>query len=355
MTVTNIVGVDVSKATLDCHLYCQNQSLCAVPNTEKGFRQIAKWLKAHHSKKALAELLVVIEATGYYSHSFEHYLFQRKFVFVKCSALEIKLSRGLQRGKTDKGDARFIARYGWMKKDELIPMKPVPIEVIQLQQLMNFRDRLVMDRASYQGRMKNITDQMKLYNHTDLRASSDTVIRTLKLEVRHIEGVILRYLQGHTDFWKTYQLLTSIVGVGFASAVHFIIATENFTKFSNARKLVCYCGVAPFPYESGSSIRQRARTSVFANKKLKSLLSQGALSALQVDPAFKRKFDQKIKEGKHKLSVLNILRAKLIYRMFAVIKRGTPFQSEVPKTGRQKGAGTDLWTGSWPPSGVTSQ
>jgi transposase len=107
-------------------------------------------------------------------------------------------------------------------------------------------------------------------------------------------------VKAYVDLQTNYELCTSIVGIGFATTVHFIISTENFTRFDDARKLVCYCGVAPFKHESDSSIRGKTMVSHLANKKLK--------------------------QGKAKMSVLNIIRAKLIYRIFTVVKRQTKYE-----------------------------
>jgi len=120
-----------------------------------------------------------------------------------------------------------------------------------------------------------------------------------------------------------------VVGIGFATAVHFIISTENFTRFSDVRKMICYCGVAPFKHESGTSIRGRSKVSHLANKKLKTLLTMAAIFAVRFDPELKLKYEQKVSEGKPKMSVLNIIRAKPIQRIFAVIKRQTVYERRI--------------------------
>ena len=50
-----------------------------------------------------------------------------------------------------------------------------------------------------------------------------------------------------------------------------------------------------------------------------------AYCAINHDPVLKAKYEQKLKEGKAKMSALNIIRFKLIERIFAVIKRQTPY------------------------------
>ena len=100
----------------------------------------------------------------------------------------------------------------------------------------------------------------------------------------------------------SYELVTSVVGISFATAVHVLIATENFIRFTDAGKFNCYCGVVPFEHTSGSSIRGKTRASHLANKKLKSLLTIAAISAVRFDPQLKAKYEQKLKEGKAKMS-----------------------------------------------------
>ena len=51
-----------------------------------------------------------------------------------------------------------------------------------------------------------------------------------------------------------------------------------------------------------------------------------ATSAIQHDPELKAKYQQKVKEGKNKMSVINMIRAKLLQRVFAVIKNKKPYE-----------------------------
>jgi transposase len=72
---------------------------------------------------------------------------------------------------------------------------------------------------------------------------------------------------------------------------------------------------------------KKARVSGFANKKLKKLLHLAAMAATRKKGELKEYFIRKVKEGKSKMLVLNNIRNKLIGRMFAVIKRKTPYVS----------------------------
>lgn len=58
---------------------------------------------------------------------------------------------------------------------------------------------------------------------------------------------------------------------------------------------------------------------------MKSLLTMSAISAIQADKELKQYFKKRIEEGKPKMVVLNIIRNKIVSRIFATVKRGTPY------------------------------
>ena len=103
-----------------------------------------------------------------------------------------------------------------------------------------------------------------------------------------------------------------------------MVYTRNFTTFETPNHLACYAGVAPFPNESGTSIK-RARTSSLANQKLKKLLHLAAMAAIRSKGEISDYYLRKVKEGKNKMLVINNIRNKLIKRMFAVLKSNKPY------------------------------
>lgn len=318
------MGMDVSKNTLDCHLFLQQKSLPPVANAAKGFAAIERWLRKELKTKE--GLLVVMEHTGIYTYGIERFLAQQQIAFVKRPALDIKRSLGMVRGKSDKMDARFIGKYGWMRREELRPMHPVSDTQLHLQQLMSHRDKLVGDRASYQAKRSELLAQMGGKVQEKMMASMQYVMDVLTQEIKETEALIKALLEEEPALQTNYTLVCSVTGIGFATAVHLLIATENFTRFDDARKLICYCGVAPFEHSSGTSLRGKVRVSHLANKKLKSLLTMAAISAVQHDPELKAKYQQKLNEGKAKMSALNIIRAKLLERVFAVVKKQKAYE-----------------------------
>lgn len=324
MKISSILGIDVSKKTLDCYLHVQQEGLPPVSNDLKGFKSIRRWLLK--KIKTTGELIVVMEYTGIYTYGIERYLAQEGIRFVKRPALDIKRSLGMIRGKSDRVDSKFISRYGWLRRDELQPMTPKTDAQLELQQLMSHRDKLVADRASYQSKLKEISLQMADKMNNRISESITYVMDVLKQEIKEAEQEIASLIKKDECLQTSYELMCSVVGIGFACAVHILIATENFTRFTDGRKFNCYCGVAPFEHSSGTSIKGKTRVSQLANQKIKSLLTMAAISAIQHDPELKLKYQQKVQEGKNKMSVINMIRAKLIQRIFAVIKNKRPYE-----------------------------
>ena len=87
----------------------------------------------------------------------------------------------------------------------------------------------------------------------------------------------------------------------------------------SGKQLANYAGVVPFDNTSGTSIKGKSRVHFMANKELKSLLTMGALSAIQVYPEFTDYYERKIKEGKKHLQVINAIKNKMLLRVASVV------------------------------------
>jgi len=65
---------------------------------------------------------------------------------------------------------------------------------------------------------------------------------------------------------------------------------------------------------------------------LKKLLHLGAMTTISCDKQLSLYYQRKVGEGKNKMLVINAIRNKVIHRLCAVIKRGTPYQVEFQTT-----------------------
>jgi len=319
--VQHIIGADLSKKTIDL-VYWSTKSHSNITNNLEGFKTFLRWIKQQRINRS--ELMIVMEHTGLYSFCFEEFLHKHQIPFCKVSALMIKRSLGLIRGKSDKIDARRIASYGFEKRDTLLPERATSKELKRLQLLYSTRERLVKQRAGLINAVKEYRS-IGLSTNDPILQSQQRLIKHFEIEIGKLEAEMDMIFDSDPCLQKNQRLLQSIKGVGKVVSTATIIKTKNFTRFTDPRKFACFCGTAPFEHTSGSSIRGRTRVSHLADKQMKTLMDLSAKSAIQYDKELRNYYLKRIENGKSKMSTINIVRNKILYRMFAVIKRQTPF------------------------------
>jgi transposase len=327
MKALTIVGVDVSKLTLDSTLLPATQNR-QVANTAKGFAQWKVWVE--QLKQRGSEVLVVMEHTGLYSYLFELFLQREGVGYVKKPAVEIKQSIGLSRGKSDRIDAKRIAQYGWMRRDQLCA-EHYPVGVImQMKDLLSYRNKLVRDRSGYQVRLKEEMETGRVKKGDFLYTEQQKDIAYLNTKIKVVEKKLFNLIRSSEAVHGNFLLLQSIKGVGKITAAYVIAVTNNFVCFTDPRKFNCYAGLAPFEHQSGKSIKGKNRVSQLANKTIKCLLRLSAFVAVRYNEELKTYYVRKVTEGKSKMSVLNVIGTKLVKIMFAVVKRQTPYIERLP-------------------------
>lgn len=119
--------------------------------------------------------------------------------------------------------------------------------------------------------------------------------------------------------------MTSVKGVNLIIATALLVFTVGFKAFPDARKFAVYIGLVPFSWKSGKNLNTPDKVSHLAHKTIKGYISNGASSAMQHDKELKAYYQRRLAEGKNKFIVQNAIRNKFLYRIFAVVKRGTPY------------------------------
>lgn len=330
MNYNYIIGVDVSKLTLDLVLLKVSQTSnpvehLKVENNEKGLAKVSEWLKEFNA----SEMLFCMESTGIYCYPLLQYIIGKQVDVWVENAVQIKMSQGLTRGKNDKIDAKRIAEYAHKNQDKLKLWKPTRVVVDKLKHLIALRDRLVTTKT----RLLVPIEEFKSVGNAEMASMMEKAmkksIKAIDSDLNGVEVQIKKLIDDDDHLKKLFSLVTSVVGIGFVTAINLIIQTNEFTILKDSRKLACYCGVAPFEYSSGTSVRGRKRVSHMANKKLKTNLHMAALSGIRNDLELKSYYERKIQEGKNKMSVINAVRNKLLSRVVATVKRGTPYQENI--------------------------
>lgn len=320
------IGIDVSKLKLDVNLLfpndVENSKHFVTANTNKGLLEIIKRVK--QLKIDFGKVLFSFEDTGVYSMPLCYFLSKRELDYWMVPAIEIKRSKGISRGKTDKADSRDIALYALAHQHKL-QLGSLPDEVLQRIKLLYTEREKVVKAIQMFGRSSENSGYLPKNILTDVLKINASTIKKLKATLKKIDGKIQELIAQNEELKEKDRLVQSIPGVGPQTSIYLLLVTRGFATFDNSRQLACYGGVAPFEYSSGSSIRGRTKVSNLADKKLKSLLNMCALNAKAWDHEIKQYYERKVAEGKSKMLVLNNIRNKILGRVFAVINRGTPY------------------------------
>jgi transposase len=108
--VNSVLGIDIAKLKFDVALLNNNKYKSKVfKNNTKGFEELCAWLKGQD----IQSLHACLEATGTYGEVLSHYLKDAGFIVSVVNPAQIKgfAQSELSRTKTDKADAKLIARY----------------------------------------------------------------------------------------------------------------------------------------------------------------------------------------------------------------------------------------------------
>jgi transposase len=330
MNFKNFIGIDISKGTFDVALIKDNNLLVLAsddfPNTSSGIVKLEEFLK--NQELDMTETLFCMEHTGIYCRLLSHYLTESNYHVWLEMPVNIIRSLGIQRGKNDKIDAKRIAEYACIRKDKAVLWEPPREIVMQINDLLTLRDRLVESRKSLKQPIKELMDTGFTDAATLIESRCKITLNAIDKEIKQIEKDLDNTINKDTNLKKLFGLATSVPGIGKITAMYMLYYTNEFTLYLNPKQLACYCGVAPFEHRSGTSVRGKSRVSHFANKKLKKLLHLVAMSTLGKDRDLTAYYVRKVSEGKGKMLVINAIRNKILHRLCAVIKRGTPYQAE---------------------------
>lgn len=317
------VGIDISKSWIDVVALKDDQSMHQrFGNDKKSYKVMLSWLKTFGS---LDEMLLCMEHTGVYALPLWNYLSARKVAYVVETGLEIKSSMGIKRRKSDKIDAKVIARYIKLHHPEAT-LHQVPAQIItRLKILYSYRERLVKIKHQLSVANKEISAFVDKSIHKEMSSETKSLLAVIDERIDKIERIIQDVIASDVETKRIYDLIITVPGIGPVTATYLIIVTQNFTILYKSRKLATHCAVAPHEKSSGTSMRGNPKGSHMGDKRLKALLSNGVKTNLRYDTESKEYFAHKVAQGKNEGIIINNLKNKILHRVCAVVKRGTAY------------------------------
>lgn len=325
------LGIDISKEKLNVCLM-KDLSTIHEDELENSVKGIKRWLKqmCKTTGYAMEDIVLCAEYTGRYIYPLTVACQEEEAFLWMEDPTRIKNSFGLTRGKSDAVDARRIAEYAARHHDKAVRYQMPAKELASIKILLSDRELVLADRKKYVAQMNDQKHFMSKEDYAVQCKMWKEIVRILQKQLDAIDKRIDELVKYNELVSHQVELLKSVDGIGPRVAIAMIACTDAFTRFENARQFNCYAGMAPFTYTSGKSIHSKAKVSQRANKQLKSLLHLAALSAAthMKSGEYREYYERRCSEGKHPLCVLNIVRAKLVSRMFSVIRRNENYSRD---------------------------
>ena len=323
------MGIDISKEKLNICLRKGTQAVREeeIKNTVSAIKRCVKKIEKE-SGVTYDDLLVCAEFTGRYIYPLVCACDEMGLFLWMEDPTRIKNSFGVTRGKDDRVDARRIAEYAFRFSDKAVAYEMPDKTLVSLKDLLTDRDTLANDRKKYETQLRDQKGYMDAEDYRRKKRSWSAVVKTLDKQIALIDNEIHRLVESDEKIRHQTELLKTVDGVGDRIAVRMVVVTMAFTRFETPRQFNCYAGLAPFRYTSGKSIYSKSKVSQRANKQIKSLLHLASVSVAthMKSGEYKDYYKRKTEEGKHPMCVLNVIRAKLVSRMFAVVKRDETYQ-----------------------------
>ena len=331
------VGIDFSKEKIDVAIiFAEGLTETSMrvsnefKNSVSGYKQLVKWVEESSNETEPSLWLFCGENTGDYSKPLCNFLYGRGFDMWLENAKSIKDASGIRRLKSDRADANMIAEYAMRNYDKAIIYEPLSESLSQLRELFLYRQMVVRHRCSFQVRRgEKRLNMEKSPVKTMISQSGRHIVTELNKEIEKIDKRIAELIDSDDELAQVFTIVTSIPGIGTQNAVCLMVYTDNFRRFNfDSRKIACYYGIAPFGRDSGTSVHTDPHVHYMANRQIKAMLSQAALSAARFNPVIASYYSRLIARGKKRQIVLNNVKNKLVHIVTAMVRNKQLFDKD---------------------------
>jgi len=316
-----VIGVDIAKHSFDIATLQPNgkhRTKGKLPNDAEGFKVFAAWLKTH----AEPDSWIVVEATGIYHEALAEHFHQLGYRLAVINPAQIARygQSQLQRGKTDKLDAKLIATYADRHQDQLRCWQPEPLPIRRLRALTRRLEDLKELQQMERNRLGVADSSVQSSIQAVLQRLDEQIAQTLKQIDRHIDDD--PELRGKRD------LLTSIDGIGDKTASLLLAEVGDPLRFASARAITAFAGLNPRLHESGR-YQGRTRLSRMGSARLRAGFYMPAVVSLQRNPAIKAMGERLKANGKAGKQIVCAAMRKLLSIAYGVLKSGVPFDAKL--------------------------
>lgn len=308
----NYAGCDVSKAFLDLAIIDGERTAFErrFTNDPAGVRALTAALRRHHVA------LTVFEPSGGYERVLAKALDDGRLPARRMNARQIRdFARGLGLlAKTDRIDARVLARYACAVRPEARPGAPEAVR--ELRAWTRRRRQLVETRKREKQRLSNAEQDL-------LRRDIEDEIERLSTKIGAIEQTIRSLIERDPDLKNRSLLLGTLPGFGPASTANVLAETPELGSLTG-KAAANLLGVAPHACDSGA---MRGRRRCYGGRKtLRDALYMASLSAIRSTQRWRRLYERLREAGKpHKVALIAVMR-RLFETANAMLRDNKPFE-----------------------------
>lgn len=261
---------------------------------------------------------VVLEAIGSYAQPLVIALVEAGLSVGVVNPRRIKAFREAEggRAKTDRLDARLIARFARAMPEAIRPLPDATARA--LKELSTRRQQLVMMRAVEKTRLKQAREPRVIESHRACIASLDAACAA-------IEADLDARIRADAARLEAQRLLVTIPGIGPRVAGVLICDLPELGQ-RDRKSIASLAGLAPHISQSGNA---PPRAMIGGGRPcVRAALYMSALVAVRHDPHFKASYRALRDQGKPaKLALIAVAR-RILITANAVLKTKTPYQRQ---------------------------
>jgi transposase len=310
------VGIDVSKDSLDIFIDSSAEEYRAA-NRAGDITALVERLK-----EAVPDYIVV-EASGGFESALVTALATAGLPVCRVSPQRVRsFARALgELAKTDRLDARLLARYGRDCRPPLSRLSDA--ETAELEALLQRRRQLI---------------EMHVAESNRLETAPRVVAKQLREHLRWLEKRIndsdkeLRQRIARTVVWREQdELVRSVPGVGPVMSLTLLASLPELGRLTR-KQIAALVGVAPYARDSGK--RRGRRHTVGGRRTVRTVLYMATLSAVRYNPVLKRFYERLKAAGKVSKVALIASARKLLTILNAMVRDKAKWDAgRVPQTG----------------------
>lgn len=310
------IGIDISKDTF--HVAWNDEKVDVFTNDHEGIHAFEAILHQQHRHTTTS---IGVESTGIYHLLLSFLLVKHEWsiTVINPYITSKAINASLRHVKTDKRDAQVIrqvlmAGHGYPFTDTQ--------KILRIKALMREYTAITKMKA----KCKNMIEVQKKYQETTEQSFASVLPVVLASLEKHLAHMKKHMAQTEKD---TQTLLQSIPGIGPICSAALIAHVGDIHRFSSPQKLVAYIGLDCRVHDSGTSVHGKGFLTKRGNAMLRSLLFNATFIARRYNPDLKVFFEKKIGEGKHYCTAMCATERKLVHLIYAVWKRGTPYEKRM--------------------------